>query len=571
MSPANSTTNIDAVIAMSQEKIFHLIPYAGSIGISLGILFYVWTWKKARGAYVFFWYILGQTLYVSGNILEMVAAGLENKLFWESFQWLALSLPLLTLPVFIVIYTEFKLRNYKRLFVLSLIFPGAFSTLVLTEDSHNLIYRNPTVLENGLFSSLVYDYSPIVLTYTYYVFFIALVCCAILVRQMMQPHNLYRVQIVFILAGVLMPIAGWALSLSGIFITPQRDASPFTTAVGNLLLAWGLFRFRIFEVTPIARGKVFEALVDPVVILNMKNRVVDINTAMLDLLGANATDVIGQPAKQVFANFPIPIRMYTDVSYARTEAIFEINKTQIHYELTIWPLYNERKEMTGRAYICHDITALKQLEKELRVLNTNLEDRVQGRTLELAEAYESMLEGFARALELRDKETEGHSRRVTEHALKIAQNLGVTSDAMEDIRSGSILHDIGKISIPDEVLHKKGKLTPEERRIIETHPETAYKLLSPIPFLKKAVEIPYSHHEKWDGTGYPQGLKGEEIPLSARIFAIADVWDALSHDRPYNKAWEREKIIEYFKEQSGKHFDPKIARVFLAMVEKGEI
>ena len=149
--------------------------------------------------------------------------------------------------------------------------------------------------------------------------------------------------------------------------------------------------------------------------------------------------------------------------------------------------------------------------------------------------------------------------------------MGISGSNLEDIRSGAILHDIGKISIPDEILHKQGKLTPEERLIVEQHPETAFKLLSRIPFLSKAIEIPYCHHEKWDGTGYPRRLAGEEIPLSARIFAVADVWDALSNDRPYNKAWPREQIIEYFKEQSGKHFDPRIIKIFLSMVEKGEI
>ena len=227
--------------------------------------------------------------------------------------------------------------------------------------------------------------------------------------------------------------------------------------------------------------------------------------------------------------------------------------------------------MIGRIYICHDITAMKELEGALRKLNSELESRVHARTRELAEAYEVTLEGLARALELRDKETEGHSRRVTEMALKVAQKVGINKQELEDIRRGSILHDIGKISIPDEILHKAGKLTPEERLIIEQHPETAYKLLSKIPFLSKAIEIPYCHHEKWDGTGYPRKLKGNDIPVSARIFAVADVWDALSFDRPYNKAWPREQIIEYFKEQTGKHFDPYILKTFLAMVEKGEI
>ena len=149
--------------------------------------------------------------------------------------------------------------------------------------------------------------------------------------------------------------------------------------------------------------------------------------------------------------------------------------------------------------------------------------------------------------------------------------MGISGEELEEIRSGSILHDIGKISIPDEILHKPGKLTPEERIIVQKHPETAYKLLSPITFLNKAIEIPYSHHEKWDGTGYPQGLKGKRIPLSARIFAVADVWDALSYDRPYNKAWPREKIIQYLIDETGKHFDPQIVNIFLELVDKGEI
>lgn len=556
---------------MSQEKIIHLIPYAGSLGISLGLLFYVWRWRSSRGAFAFFWYTLGQTLYIFGNTMETVSAGLGDKLFWESFQWCVSVVPLAFFPIFVTQYTESRFRRYKRLYALLMAYPVFFVFMVLTDPWHRLIYLDPGVIQGEPFSVLVYKFSPVALAYSAYVYFIALAGCVLLLQRMREPHNLYRIQTGFILVGLLLPIAGSILSLAGVSITDQRDASPFTVAVGNILLAWGLFRFRIFEVSPIPRDRVFEALADPVVILDANNNVVDINSAMLDLMDKAAGDVIGKPAKAVFDNFPIPIKMYTHVSYARTEAVFEINHKQIHYELTIWPLYNAKREMTGRIYISHDITALKELESELRKLNTKLEDRVQERTHELEEAYESLLEGMARALELRDRETEGHSRRVTENALKIAQKMGIQGRDLDYIRSGSILHDIGKISIPDEILHKKGKLTPEERVIIEQHPTTAFKLLSSIPILSKAIEIPYFHHEKWDGTGYPQKLKGDEIPLAARIFAVADVWDALSNDRPYNKARAREQIIEYFKEQTGLHFDPIIARLFLSMVEKGEI
>jgi HD-GYP domain-containing protein (c-di-GMP phosphodiesterase class II) len=149
--------------------------------------------------------------------------------------------------------------------------------------------------------------------------------------------------------------------------------------------------------------------------------------------------------------------------------------------------------------------------------------------------------------------------------------MNIAEEAIEHIRRGAILHDIGKMSVPDEILHKPGRLTDEEREIMKEHPVTAYKLLTPIPFLKKALEIPYSHHEKWDGTGYPQGLKGNNIPLAARVFAVADVWDALGSDRCYNQAWSREKVIAYFAEQSGRHFDPVIVNVLLGLIEKGEI
>ena len=189
----------------------------------------------------------------------------------------------------------------------------------------------------------------------------------------------------------------------------------------------------------------------------------------------------------------------------------------------------------------------------------------------LEEAYDTTLEGWAKALELRDKETEGHSRRVTETTLAVASAMGFSAEALVHIRRGSILHDIGKMGIPDQILRKPGPLTEAERQIVLKHPDTAYNLLKQISYLEKALEIPHCHHEKWDGTGYPRGLRGEEIPLSARIFAIVDVWDALSSDRPYRKAWQRDEVIQYLINDSGKHFDPHVLEVFLALVEKGEI
>lgn len=191
--------------------------------------------------------------------------------------------------------------------------------------------------------------------------------------------------------------------------------------------------------------------------------------------------------------------------------------------------------------------------------------------IELSKSYDLTLAGWAKALELREKETVGHSKRVTKMATVIAKRMGLDEKALVDIYRGALLHDVGKIGIPDSILLKPGPLTFNERIIIEKHVKYAYDLLSPIPYLKKALEIPHCHHEKWDGTGYPHGLKGEEIPLSARIFAVVDVFDALASDRPYSSAWPIEKIHEYIVEQAGKHFDPRIIRVYQELMIEGRI
>ena len=202
--------------------------------------------------------------------------------------------------------------------------------------------------------------------------------------------------------------------------------------------------------------------------------------------------------------------------------------------------------------------------------NINLFNNLEMSNLELIRAYDATIEGWARALELRDMETEGHSRRVVELTLDLAIKMGVEESQLAHIRQGALLHDIGKMGVPDSILQKAGALTEDEWELIHQHPVYANKWLEPIAYLKSARDIPYCHHEKWDGTGYPRGLKGEEIPLAARIFAVVDVWDALRSDRPYRSKWSKEKTQAYILEQAGKHFDPEVVDAFLSMVDNEE-
>ncbi len=202
--------------------------------------------------------------------------------------------------------------------------------------------------------------------------------------------------------------------------------------------------------------------------------------------------------------------------------------------------------------------------------NAQLYSELQQINLKLSMAYDATIEGWSRALDLRDKETEGHTVRVTDLTMRLAEAFGIDPEMMAHIRRGAILHDIGKMAIPDHILLKPGPLDEEEWVQMRQHPQIAYDMLRNIEYLQPALSIPYCHHERWDGSGYPRQLKGEEIPLAARLFAVADVWDALTSDRPYRKAWTREEALEYIRQQAGKQFDPRVVEVFLRIISAKE-
>ncbi|MBL8049696.1 MAG: PAS domain S-box protein [Anaerolineales bacterium] len=213
-------------------------------------------------------------------------------------------------------------------------------------------------------------------------------------------------------------------------------------------------------------------------------------------------------------------------------------------------------EITEIQTASRDITERKKSEEALQIAHNRLQ-----------EAYEKTIEGWVRALDLRDRETEGHTQRVTELTLRLATKLGFSDEEMVHIKRGALLHDMGKMAIPDEILQKTGPLNESEWVKMRQHPVYAFEMLSNIAYLHPALEIPFFHHERWDGSGYPRGLKGEDIPLAARMFAVVDVWDALSSDRPYRKKLPREQVIAYLREKAGTLFEARLVDVFLEMIE----
>ena len=201
----------------------------------------------------------------------------------------------------------------------------------------------------------------------------------------------------------------------------------------------------------------------------------------------------------------------------------------------------------------------------LAVDSASLFDELQRSNVELKLAYDATIEGWSRALDLRDRETEGHTQRVVELTVRLARAMKMKEEDLVHLRRGALLHDIGKMGVPDSILHKTGPLTEEEREVMRRHTTHALDLLHPIRYLRPAIDIPYGHHEKWDGTGYPRGRKGEQIPLAARIFSVVDVWDALSSDRPYRAAWTPNRVREHIRSLAGTDFDPQVVESFLAL------
>ncbi|MBK6645006.1 MAG: PAS domain S-box protein [Anaerolineales bacterium] len=230
-------------------------------------------------------------------------------------------------------------------------------------------------------------------------------------------------------------------------------------------------------------------------------------------------------------------------------------------------------EIFNRAPLTPDPDWLNYLETlggqaAIAIDNAQLFEGLQRSNQEMMAAYDATIAGWSHAMDLRDKETEGHTRRVTELTVRLARQMGVSQHEQIHIRRGALLHDIGKLGVPDHILLKPGKLTDEEWEIMRRHPAYAHEMLLPITYLEPALDIPYCHHEKWDGSGYPRGLKGGQIPLPARIFAVVDVWDALRSDRPYRRGWSVEKVRAYILAESGKHFDPQVVEAFIRMMDE---
>jgi len=286
----------------------------------------------------------------------------------------------------------------------------------------------------------------------------------------------------------------------------------------------------------------------------------DINTGFTQMTGFTREDVIGKTSVEIdiWVNLADRVRLVEglkrDGIYRNLQADFRAKDGHIIHGLMSASIIMVNGEEC-LLNITRDISERIRSEKALIEAHTHLE-----------KAYDATLHGWARALEMREHETADHSRRVVEITERIAREMGLREEELLNIKRGALLHDIGKIGVPDNILLKPGPLTSDEWAIMRQHPEFAYRMLKDIDYLQSAIEIPYGHHERWDGSGYPRGLAGTDIPLAARIFSVVDVWDALLSDRPYRPAWDQKTVLNYLQEQSGKQFDPAVVEIIIRLL-----
>jgi PAS domain S-box-containing protein/putative nucleotidyltransferase with HDIG domain len=311
-------------------------------------------------------------------------------------------------------------------------------------------------------------------------------------------------------------------------------------------------------------SKAFRISPDAISISRLSDgRYIEINDGFARLTGFDPDEVIGKDNQSlnIWRNLQESQQFLAVLQYAgqvnNMEGVF-IRKDKSAWIGLISARMIEVNNEPCFIAIIRDITERKRAEMELQRAHHDL-----------AEAYDATIEGWSHVLDLRDKETEGHTQRVTEMTIRLARALNVPEEDIVHIRRGALLHDIGKMAIPDGILQKPGPLTDDEWKEMRQHPEFAYQMLYPIAYLRPALDIPYCHHEHWDGSGYPRGLKEENIPLAARIFTIVDVWDALLSNRPYRKGCTEESVLEYLQKYAGTYFDPRLVEAFLDLYSQG--
>ncbi|MGD8623459.1 MAG: histidine kinase N-terminal 7TM domain-containing protein [Anaerolineae bacterium] len=420
---------------MDWQSLSYLIPYLISMAISALVAIYTWRYRQEAGAKPYALVALAAAVWTLGYVLELTSPALEAKIYWDNVQWLAAVAWCLAFLAFSLEYTGRKLVNPRRTWGLLAVVPILFFFLVLTDALHGLVRPAAWLVAGEPFAALVYDFSAVSWVISIYGYGLVLAGIYYLVKAFLHPQRLYRGQVATILVGALIPMLGTILTLAGITPTFHRDISPFTFALGNLVVLWGLVHFRLFDIVPVARDAIVESMSDAVIVLDTQNRVVDLNPAAQVVVGWPASEVIGRPATEILTRWSHLVEQYREVAEASAEITVDTDEGPRQVDLKLSPLRDRRGALTGRLIVVRDITARKRAEAALRAAHDELERRVEERTAELAAANVNLKEEITGR-----KRTEETLQRRTDELEALRQmGLAITSQLDLDALLGTIV------------------------------------------------------------------------------------------------------------------------------------
>lgn len=470
---------------MSWDIFPYLIPYVISLSVSTAVAFYALRRRNVSGAVQFAGIASGQAFWTFGYICELISQSLGAKVFWDNVQFVGGMVWPLALLAFALRYIGRKRPLSPRIWG-GLIIPFViFFLLLFTNQFHKLVRPAASILPGDPFSELVYDFTFVV--WLMFLYFVGLLLSSVilLMGRFIRPHRLYRVQVGIIILGTLIPLIGTALTIMGITFTFHRDTTPLTFALSNLVIAWGLFRYRLLDIVPIARDQVIENMSDMVIVLDTHNRVVDLNPAVEKILGQSASTVIGQPAAQVFSPWSEFVKTYQEVEYAYEELVIRTEEGIRCLDLKLHPLQDRRGRLSGRLIVVRDITQHKQIEEELRRYRDQLEKLVEARTAEL-ETINARLQWEIKAHKTTEealRESESRYRNLVD---LLPEAVVVHCDGKIVFVNPAGLHIMGYTVAQDMLGRSALEFVPDEyTEIVQERFQQILERKAPVPFLEE--------------------------------------------------------------------------------------
>ena len=534
-----------------------VIQYIGIIMALIGLMYMLKQWPSRPQSYMLF---LGLSMLVNsvGYLFEITATSLEVALVATKFSYLGkVYIPPLAC-FFVLDYCRIKVP--KWLGAVSAAVHTGVLVLVLTCEYQDLFYTTLDFDKDGLFPHLEHMHGPVYVGHTALIFCYGIVMMAVCIYRYCRAEQEERNKVAYLSMVVLLPVLGLVLYLTG--ITKEYDATAVSYVLSGIVLSVSIFRHDFFDTVNIAKNYVVENLSDGLVVLGKQGQYVYANAPVLRLFPQLSGREYGETVEEIAKYCQKGKRLHKDGKV---------------YKVTTQDVL-QGQQMRGIMFYLQDVT-------DSYNYTTKLEQEVRDKTLELFNSHHALIVSLANMVEARDGTTGLHVKHTSSYVEILANALKkkpkyrgiITNSYVSILHEAAPLHDIGKISIEDAILRKEGSLTQEELKAIQSHPELGAQIIDTVlaeteasDYLEVAREMAYCHHEKWDGSGYPRGLKGEEIPLSARIMAIADVYDALRSERSYKAAYSKEEARRIIEEQSGTQFDPELVEVFLENLDELE-